>query len=113
VILGVLTGKAHPGTIDLANGVATVGTHNLNDALTPDVFGGLAWYWNGYFYRLGLRTDSNIAQRQGSSPPKPLGVFLLCHTVAGHHPIARTKPGCVVEKGTGMGAWYSAPGANP
>ena len=32
---------------------------------------------------------------------------------AGHHPIVSTEPGGVVEKGTGMGAWYSAPGANP
>jgi hypothetical protein len=112
VILGVLTGNANLGRIDLANGVATVGIATVWDQHPPMFLVGLCGLGMGIL-PMRLRTDSKIAQRQGSSPPKPLGVFLLCHAVAGHHPIVRTNPGCVVEKGTGMGAWYSAPGANP
>lgn len=40
---------------------------------------GLCGLGMGKFSHCVKRTDSKIAQRQGSSPPKPLGVFLLCH----------------------------------
>jgi hypothetical protein len=47
---------------------------------------GLCDFGRGRF-PLRLRTVSKIAQRQGSSPPKPLGVFLFvprrCRTVRG------------------------------
>lgn len=48
VIAEVLTGNRHTGTIVLANGVATVGKAQSIDH-PPDVFGGLVWFWNGYF----------------------------------------------------------------
>ena len=38
---------------------------------------GLCGFGMGRCFPCGARTDSKIAQRQGSSPPKPLGVFLL------------------------------------
>lgn len=48
-------------------------------------------------------------------PTKAIGgfSFWVAITVTGHHPLASTEPGGVVEKGTGMGVWRNAPGANP
>ena len=67
--------------IGLANGVATVGTANSGDT-NPRCFWWACVVLEWVNVPTGSRTDSKIAQRQGSSPPKPLGVFLLCHAVA-------------------------------
>lgn len=69
-----------PGScrIGIANGVATVGTANSGDT-NPRCFWWACVVLEWVNVPTGSRTDSKIAQRQGSSPPKPLGVFLLCH----------------------------------
>lgn len=54
------------------------------------------------FLPCGLRTDSKIAQRQGSSPPKPLGVFLLCHAVAVLFAVAMRPTRRLTRKGYRM-----------
>ena len=64
---------------------------------------GLRDLGKGRFFPLRFkRTVSKIAQRQGSSPPKPLGVFLLCHAVAVLFAVAMRPTRRLTRKGYRM-----------
>jgi hypothetical protein len=75
VILGVLTGKAHPGTIVLANGLATVGKAKRNGHHPPMFLVGLCGLGMGIFSHCVKRTDSKIAHAKGQAHQSHWGFF--------------------------------------